>query len=66
MPAALSRPACSHLVHATLDTNRANMAFACPQVKIPWGESVLAVVPVISPAALAQDMAGYATGWTRS
>ena len=36
------------------------MVFACPQVRSAWGESVLAEVPVTSPTARPQAMAGRA------
>ena len=45
---------------ATPLRNRYMMVFACPQVREPRGESVLAVVPVISPVAQHQAMAGTA------
>ena len=55
----------SYPIHSTLDVNRERMVAACPQVSRPWGESWLAEVPAMTPAALAQDRAGRAISWTR-
>ena len=53
-------PQAFYRARTTLVIKRERTMPACAQVILAWGESVLAEVPVISPVAAAQDMAGCA------